>query len=295
MQPRRRMCGARGITLTLLSALAATQITCGPTAHAGDDPVDATQPPNDVSQVPDADTECGEATFDVTETQEVFEVPPNVYYMHVKAWGSGGNGEGACTFDDGGIGGYSEAVFSVTPGDPLIIIVGAPGSASYQGDDVVRFGFGSSGGGGLSGVFKGPDFLDEHDADKAYIIAGGAGGAGYGPAGDTCRPGGTGNHPDGGGEDTMLGGVGLDSGVNGGGGGYDGGHGGALKEFGLGGSGYVSEADKAPDSDHLILHVEPGAGAPPKTDDADYDGAAGKTESGGLVVIHFVCSIPPVL
>ncbi len=73
------------------------------------------------------------------------------------------------------------------------------------------------------------------------------------------------------------------------------GRGGAVREFGLGGSGTVSEADKAPGSDHEILHVEPGAGAPPETDDPDYVAPAGQTESAGLVIVRFVCTVPPVL
>lgn len=181
-------------------------------------------PPSD-AQAPDSSV-CGFAEFPLSETEEHIVIPEHVTYMHVKAWGSGGNGEGQCSFDDGGIGGYSEGVFSVTPGDSIIVIVGAPGSASYQGSDVMRFGFGSSGGGGLSGVFKGSDALTELDAPRAYIIAGGAGGAGVGPSGDRCRPGGTGNHPNGGNLNTMLGGIGLDDGVNGGGDGYNGGAGG---------------------------------------------------------------------
>ncbi|RLB64447.1 MAG: hypothetical protein DRI90_04575, partial [Deltaproteobacteria bacterium] len=65
-----------------------------------------------------SDGSCGEATFELTKTQEVFVVPASVSYMHVKAWGAGANGEGQCSFDDGGLGGFTEGVFQVEPGTP---------------------------------------------------------------------------------------------------------------------------------------------------------------------------------
>ena len=112
-------------------------------------------PPSDALP-PDANFLCAEIDFTMTETQELFEVPANVRYMHVKAWGAGGNGELGCSYGNGGRGGYSEAVFEVVPGTSLIVIVGKRGRAGMTGEEIVRFGFGNWGGGGLSGIFLGP-------------------------------------------------------------------------------------------------------------------------------------------
>jgi hypothetical protein len=229
-------------------------------------------------------TPCGTATFDLTETQELWTVPANVGFMHVKAWGAGGNGEGQCA-DDGGIGGYSEAVFEVFPGDSLVVIVGQRGRAGMTGEELFKFGFGQWGGGGLSGVFSGSTEITEASSDRALIIAGGGGGA----SAPGCHPGGTGNHPNAGGQTTMQGGAGADD-VNSGGGGYLGGPGGAHLEGGKGGSGFVA----ASALDSRILFVEPQSGKPPETDDPDYDGIAGTIEANGLVVIHFSCEGPVI-
>lgn len=232
---------------------------------------------------------CGAESHLLTETQISFAVPPNVRFMHVKAWGAGGNGEGRCDLggNDGGIGGFTEAVFEVAPGTPLAIIVGQRGRAGVAGEDPARFGFGAWGGGGLSGVFRGNEPIGEGDRERALIVAGG-GGSAQGNA--DCGPGGTGNHPDAGGADSMHGGFGSNE-VTGGGGGYRGGAGGGRAAPAAGGTGFV--APEAVDS--RTLHVERGAGAPPATDDPDYDGRAGRTESPGLVVIHYLCERPPPL
>jgi len=227
--------------------------------------------------------DCGEATFELTETQEVFLVPAAVSYMHVKAWGAGANGEGQCSFDDGGLGGFTEAVFPVEPGTPLIVIVGQRGRAGMGGEEYIKFGFGDWGGGGLSGVFLGPDLIDNTSSDRALIIAGGGGSAGA----PGCNPGGTGNHPDAGGRPNMQGGPGADE-INGGGGGLEGGLGGAKGEAALGGTGFV--ADSAVWSE--MLHAEVGSGLPPRTGDPDYADDAGQTETAGRVVIHFSCEPP---
>jgi hypothetical protein len=241
-------------------------------------------PPGDAEA--DEEVFCEEVVSTVTETQEVFTVPPNVRYMHVKAWGAGGNGEGQCAFDDSGLGGFAEAVFEVDPGDPLVIIVGKRGRAGMSGEERVRFGFGDWGGGGLSGVFRGPDLITADDRDRALVIAGGGGSAGA----PGCHPGGTGNHPSAGGMPSMQGGPGGDD-INGGGGGYEGGAGGARGEPARGGTGYVSSEAL----DFRLLCSEPGSGRPPRTDDADYDGVAGSGEASGLVITRFVCEEPPLI
>jgi hypothetical protein len=264
----------------------------------GDAPVDDAAADDALPEIPTDPTDdenefCAEARVEYSDTQELYIVPPGARYMHVKAWGAGGNEEhapGDCPgiVDDGGLGGYTEAVFEVSPGAQLIIIVGKLGRAGDTEGDKIRFGFGQWGGGGLSGIFLGPDLIDENSLEKALIIAGGGGGSG----GDCDNPGGTGNSEEAGGMPSMLGGEGID-GVNGGGGGYHGGTGASTRGApGMGGEGFVAASAVG---DHLILYSEPGAGVPPRTDDEDYDGTAGVYESNGLVVIHFVCEVPPII
>lgn len=236
---------------------------------------------------------CGEMTFPVTETQELVVVPRGVRYMHIKVWGSGGNGEGQCAFPGGGIGGYTEAVYDALPGAELIVVVGGPGSASVPGADTFRFGWGSHGGGGLSGVFRGGPSLVDDDASRARAIVIAGGGGSEAPPG--CHPGGTGNHPTAGGMPTMLGGYGGDpDGIMGGGGGYNGGTGGNRSDPGEGGTGYISPEGLLADRSRM-LWAEPGDGVPPMSDDVDYNGTAGQTEAGGHVVIHYLCVPPPPL
>ena len=267
----------------------------------GDTPVDDVPVEDAPVDVPvedstvDDDEICAEASFPYSNTQELFTVPANARYMHVKAWGAGGNEEhlpGDCPgiVDDGGLGGFSEAVFEVSPGAELIIIVGKLGRAGDPTEDRIRFGFGQWGGGGLTGIFLGPEFINENSQDKALIIAGGGGGSG----GDCSNPAGTGNHPDSGGETTMLGGEGAD-GVNGGGGGYEGGTGGPRGGPGMGGMGFVRTEGAYGAIDYRMLAAEPGDGVPPKTDDTDYADDAGLYEHNGRIVLHFVCEPPPLL
>ncbi len=240
----------------------------------------------DVADAVDAaETPCPSFTFPLTETQVTFSVPSGVRFMHVKAWGAGGNDEGQCGAGklDGGLGGFTEAVFEVKAGDPLIVIVGKRGRAGIMGEERARFGFGDWGGGGLSGVFASSALITENDRSKALIIAGGGGGA----SAPECHPGGTGNHPMAGGMPTMSGGVGADD-VNGGAGGYAGGKGGARRVGGLGGTGYVASSAL----DQRMLHVEPLAPLPPRADDPDYADKAGTPEMSGRIVIRFSCGRP---
>jgi hypothetical protein len=247
--------------------------------------------PPDTADTEDEDGYCIELDRTFSETQELFTIPAGVRYMHVKAWGAGGNEEhlpGTCPgiVDDGGLGGYSEAVFEVSPGTDLIFIVGKLGRAGVSEEDRIRFGFGNWGGGGLTGVFLGPTLINETDLSTALIIAGGGGGSG----GDCANPAGTGNSAESGGQPTMQGGAGADD-VNGGGGGYHGGTGGERGGPGMGGEGFVAESA----IESIMKHSEPGAGVPPDTDDEDYDGTAGSYEQNGLLIIRFVCTVPPIL
>lgn len=260
--------------------------------------------PHDVSTPQDGGTEdalmvCQEQTFPLSQTEEYFVVPANAVWMHVKAWGAGGNQTGLCSpTQDGGMGGYSEAAFEVgmgtelPTGTELTVIVGYPGSASSSRSEVFRFGFGSTGGGGLSGVFRDWGEILETDQSRALIIAGGGGSA----AEYVCSAGGTGNHTDpsvAGGEATMMGGLGQgDENFNGGGGGYYGGSGGVGDGNSKGGTGFVDTVLAR--SDYLILASEPGTEVPPKTDDPDYVAAdnVGYNECRGHIVIRILCGPP---
>jgi len=272
--------------------------------HGGDDALPDVRPEADA----DEDVPCLEETIPLSNTQVSYLVPGYARYMHVKVWAAGGNGEAGCSeaeypWDNGGYGGFSAAVFEVVPGTPLIIIVGGPGHASSSGippEERMRFGWGMDGGGGLSGIFEGPDAITDADSAKALIIAGGGGGATT-SRDNPCAPGKNGNIllADGEAMPTMQGGVGSDDGVNGGGGGHRGGKGGTHGISGWGGEGFVA-------ADALLSAIEnadPGDDLPPRADDPDYVAAweaaggypPGTTEAAGLIVISFVCEIPPVI
>jgi hypothetical protein len=242
------------------------------------------------------DVPCVDQDFPLTETQVDLLVPLNARYMQIKAWGAGGNGEGQCAppDDDAGLGGFSGANFQVSndanaavqPGSHLVVIVGQRGRAGLGDEDVVRFGFGHWGGGGLSGVFHGPELITATDQAKAILVAGGGGGA----SAPGCMFAGTGNHPDAGGmTGTMMGGAGTDE-VNGGGGGYEGGLGGGHIEPGMGGTGFIHAAAEP---GFLQDHADPGSGVAPRSEDADYADNAGTDEQPGRVVIRFTCDAPP--
>lgn len=282
-------------THVLAAWIVAGAAGCG--VHIGGDPSDPSARPDANTGNDTAPLNCGDATFNLNETQEVFVVPDNVTFLHIKAWGAGGNGEslagtGVCAYDDGGVGGYSEGIFPVTAGAPLIIIVGKRGRAGMTNEDRRRFGFGEWGGGGLSGVFRGSELITQADFNRALIIAGGGGSA----SAYSCDPGGTGNHPtESGGMPDMQGGTGNvpshDNPVNGGAGGFRGGLGGAYEASSAGGTGHIDPSA----IDQLILWSQRGIGSPPKTDDVDYADNAGKTESSGRVVMHFRCEPGQIL
>jgi hypothetical protein len=271
--------------------------------HGGDDALPDVVPDADA----DEEVPCLEETIPLSNTQVSYLVPGYARYMHVKVWGAGGNGEAGCPEadypnDNGGFGGFSAAVFEVEPGTPLIIIVGGPGHASTSTippEERMRFGWGMDGGGGLSGIFEGPDTITDADRAKALIVAGGGGGATT-SRDNPCAPGKPGNIPltDDQAMPTMMGGVGSDEGVNGGAGGYRGGKGGTHGVSGWGGEGFVSEDALL----HAVESASPGDPLPPRSDDVDYQAyyeetgtLAGVTEVSGLIVIKFVCVIPPVI
>jgi hypothetical protein len=255
-------------------------------------PVDAALPD---AAPPDAAIPCPpDEVFTFTETQESLSIPQHVRFLHVKLWGGGGNDEDQCPWSqgaglDGGQGGYTEAIFQVSPGTALapgtelVVIVG---SAGLAGASASRFGFGVRGGGGLTGLFFGPGPIEADDGNQALAVAGGGGSAGA----PNCHPGGPGNHPTAGGRADMRGGQGSDPDhIIGGGGGYEGGPGGQLQQAATGGSGYV---DQTLAVDRRIHYAEPGDNPVPGSTDADYvaqGGTAGRSEQPGLAIVKFTC------
>jgi hypothetical protein len=242
------------------------------------------------ADVPDEDAGCFVNSLSFTETTEDFVVPEGARYMWVKAWGSGANGEVGCEYSNGGLGGFTSAVFAVTPGDDFLIIVGGRNwDDPPSGETAIRLGLGHRGGGGLSGVFVGGSLIDADSIARALVIAGGGGGASA--SAGACRPGHPGNHTeDAGGMSTMMGGPGGD-GVNGGGGGYEGGTGGDTGWGGNGGTGFVHSTALG----STMLNGEVGDPSPPRASDDDYNGVAGNSEEPGLVHSRFVCEIPSII
>ncbi|MBW2453292.1 MAG: hypothetical protein JRI68_02225 [Deltaproteobacteria bacterium] len=243
---------------------------------------------------------CSDPVLVFTESAFQQVVPDKMHYLHAKAWGAGGNTECNHIPDDGagGVGGFTEAIFAVNPGEPLIVIVGGRRLAALTPQEQIDFGFPGRGAGGLSGVFEGPPPLGEGDQLRALIIAGGGGGAGVdapdgGATGNDCHPGGTGNHTDSGGAGSMLGENG-DEDINSGGGGYQGGKAGDMQSQdeadwgGFGGTGYV----RAGALSERMGSVERSAPLPPGSDDEDWEPPAGVQEKPGRVVLRFYCSQP---
>lgn len=266
-------------------------------ADSGTPPRDAQPPPTEDGDTPivpvDAEVEqgpdvfeCHPINFEYTASPLKYTIPDNVKWMHVKAWAGGGNQEKNCP---GGVGGYSEASFNVTPGTELTFIVGALGRAGNPSE--FRLGFGRDGGSGLTGVFKGGEDISENDFNRALIIAGGGGGAGVDQDGN-CLSGTPGNNTDSATlMQTMLGGPGGDPNVNGGGGGYKGGKGGVKGSFGYGGSGFISEEA----IDKYMLTATRGSEDPPNTSDPEYKDNAGKYEKNGLLIVKFTCTKPEIV
>lgn len=275
--------------------------------HCVDSADDAGATPFDAAlrdaNIPDAEldsplVECGGESVEYGSRQQNITIPNGVRYLHIKAWGGGGNGEGQCRAsssepdEEGGPGGFAEANLPVMPGDVVSVIVGGGGSAG-RSDIGADVGFGFWGGGGLSGVFSGGELVLETDAGRALVVAGGGGSAAVG----TCSPGIPGNHAEAGGMPTMAG-EGSST-VVGGGGGYFGGSAGVPGTASRGGTGFVIPWPGRQDTDFRIEAAEIYGRFPPRVDDPDYDpdgtGLFGRTEHNGRVVIHYLCEQPPAL
>jgi hypothetical protein len=255
----------------------------------------------------DSMVECEPQDLEFTGEPQAIVVPPNAVFLHIKAWGAGGNSD--CV-DNGGAGGYTEAVYTVTGQPELVAIVGQLGH--NVGEEA--FGFAAAGAGGLTGVFVGPAPITENDQDKALVIAGGGGSA----MRDECTPearGGPGNVPTSPEHmPTMKGGEATHTGPNGrnentgGGGGYKGGRGRtAADEAGMGGSGFVASQKDGLQIHQvngvyqsIIEHFDPAQGGPslpPHQDDPDYiahsgDCDPGTSECNGLLIVRFLCEDP---
>ena len=106
-----------------------------------------------------------EVTFNFTDGQQSFVVPPGVDTINIQAWGAqGGDATGLQTTGIGGLGGFAEGDLAVTPGHMLYIYVGGEGDSSV---------FGSPGGGGFNGGGDAGPF----DSDSPAAARGAGGGA----------------------------------------------------------------------------------------------------------------------
>lgn len=121
----------------------------------------------------------GQTVFAYTGAQVTWNVPAGVTSIVVKSWGAGGGGTTNGNGDGrGGAGGYTQATVTVTPAEPLSLIVGGGGTAG--GTNTSAFGGGGTsggqangGGGGYTGIFRGSPAQA-----TALVVAGGGGGSG---------------------------------------------------------------------------------------------------------------------
>lgn len=240
--------------------------------------------------------DCTDQVLEFGDTTYGLVVPAGVSWLHAKAWGGGGNDEcDSVGSGAGGVGGFTEAVFQVTPGDPLSVVVGRRKlPVPLTPEEQRAMGFPGVAAGGLSGVFSGGEMVEADDMLRALIIAGGGGGAGNYQG--NCEHGGTGNAGDSGGQTTtMLGEDGTD--LNSGGGGFEGGNAGAnqtsIPHAGFGGKGFVHSSARTPGVEPAF--EQRGSHLPPGIDDDDWADGAGAPETPGLVVLRFSCSEPPPL
>ena len=212
--------------------------------------------------------------------------------IRIKVWGAGGGGAPTYGYaGPGGGGGFVQCDVAVTPGETLIVKVGAGGSGGELG------GYG----GGLSGVFRG-----SVTQANALAVAGSGGGAayadfnsrgGYGGGSSGGNGGQLGPYGSGAGGTQVSGGAQLATSApglyaGGGGAGYWGGKAGTASVgsyygAGGGGSGYVTGTNTTNTA---------GSGATPaNTGDSDYvagkgyggNGGYGSSGTGGLVVIQY--------
>ena len=230
-------------------------------------------------------------TFD-EPGEHTIVVPDGYRYLRIQLWGAGGG----FSEEPGGAGGYTAALFPVTPGQSFAILVGVGGGNHVTPSNGAGFGgnpsyfSGSTGGqgGGLSGLFSVAS-ITATDSMNALAIAGGGGGGG------STAAGGNGNADSAGGQPNMQGIHGTAHhiqfyGIGGGGGGYQGGN--HDDETATGGSGSV-----CPTALSRSIEAAPaGTLVPPQTTDPNYKplvGVGGNDPKGpriepagnGLVVL----------
>lgn len=254
-----------------------------------------------------------QVVFNNTGADQVFPIPATATWVRVQAWGAGG-GAANQPYLQGGVGGYTEAIFmaSAIVTGSLTVVVGSPGFDIFNGTGnlpnsppVYGGGGGGAGGtlssagstssgGGLSGVFDGA-FAQAN----AVAVAGGGGGHGHGQFTGQGTSGTNGNNP-------LSGGNGAINGITptavanqtagGGGGGYEGGGQqtrgtNGVAQGGEGGSGFVFTSAF---SSSVQFTADNGGNVVPASGDANYVAGIGSynaalnTVSGaGLVVIEF--------
>ncbi len=238
-----------------------------------------------------------DAAFEAPGTHP-FVVPDRCTRVRAKAWGAGGgNGQGNTK---AAAGGFGVVELSVTPGETLTVVVGAPGGSAQNqpgAGGAPGGGNGGSGGsqdggggGGFSGVFAGAI-----EAASALVIGGGGGGSGGGN-GNAPGAGGGADGQNGAGNGGGTGGTQVDGfgalaggpggndgdGGGGGGGGWFGGRGGSgANSDGSGGGGGAGFATTRATSQLLVAGNRDAPGG-----EADLDrGTAGAPGMPGKVVL----------
>jgi hypothetical protein len=148
---------------------------------------------------PCQDRDYEKKIYGYTGSDQILKIPEGIAYVFVKLWGAGGGASLAWDAPDwnhraaGGGGGHTRALFPVTPGDELILVVGR-GGTSTNGTTQSYGGGGTNGsdnskkysghGGGYCGIFR--KSIPQHNARlisgvyhrNALAIAGGGGGGG---------------------------------------------------------------------------------------------------------------------
>ena len=99
-------------------------------------------------------------------------VPTGVTHIWVSTVGAGGVGENypnSYSGGNGGAGGYSRGVISVTAGETIIVAVGSHNNNGYGNDSYAP-------GGGFSGILRGPSSPSPNPSYTSLLIAGAGGG-----------------------------------------------------------------------------------------------------------------------
>ena len=220
-----------------------------------------------------------------TTSQSNYTIPSGTSHIRVKVWGSGGTNAGysnGYTDGDGGGGGFTDAIISVTSGETIKVAVGNMGNNGSGSTTFAGYG------GGFSGILRGT---------TALVMAGG-GGSGQTNGGTAGGAGGGSSGQNGGGSGgTQSSGWFFYSGSNpggeGGGGGYWSGTGGWGSGTG-GGSGFIGGPGVSQASTTTGSSRTPAGTGDPEYPGPNrayggigYDGAPGGNSQGnGYVIMH---------